>query len=58
LGKSAPQNLIIAPIVYNDSSIGVIELASFKQFDENEEALVRKMCELMANQLNELRIKV
>jgi putative methionine-R-sulfoxide reductase with GAF domain len=58
LGKSAPNNLIIAPIVYNDNCIGILELASFKQFGENEEALVSKICELMANQLNELRIKI
>jgi transcriptional regulator with GAF, ATPase, and Fis domain len=58
LGKSAPNNLIIAPIVYDDNSIGIIELASFREFGKNEEALVRKICELTANQLNELRIKI
>jgi len=55
LGKSTPHNLIIAPIVYNDSSIGVLELASFKPFGENEELLVGKICEMMAIRLNELR---
>ena len=55
LGKSAPSHLLIAPIVFNDKSIGVIEIASFKPFNENEEALVRKICESMAIKLNELR---
>jgi len=55
LGKSTPHNLIIAPIVHNENSIGVIELASFKPFCDNEELLVAKICELMANRLNELR---
>jgi len=55
LGKSAPNNLIIAPIVHNENSIGVIELASFKTFSENEELIVAKICELIANRLNELR---
>ena len=55
LGKSAPPHLIIAPIVHNDNSIGVIELASFKPFCENEEALVGRICESMAIRLNELR---
>ena len=55
LGKSAPYNLIIAPIIHDGNSIGVIELASFKSFDENEELLVGKICESMANRLNELR---
>ena len=58
LGKSAPQNLIIAPIVYDDNSIGILELASFNVFGENQEALISKICELMAVQLNDLRIKV
>ena len=55
LGKSAPSHLVIAPIVYNDNSVGVIELASFKPFDENHEMLVERICELMVNKLNELR---
>jgi len=55
LGKSSPRHLIIAPIIFNDESIGVIELASFKPFGENEELLVKKINESMANLLNELR---
>ena len=55
LGRSSPHHLIIAPIVYNHKSIGVIELASFKPFGENEESLVSKICETMANLLNEIR---
>lgn len=55
LGKSAPRHLLIAPIVYNNESIGVMELASFKPFGENEETLVRGVCESVANMLNELR---
>ena len=55
LGKSAAHHLIIAPIVYKHKSIGVIELASFKPFGENEESLVLKICTSMANLLNEIR---
>ena len=55
LGKSTPHNLVIAPIIHNENSIGVIELASFKPLDENEELLVDRICESMANRLNELR---
>ena len=55
LGKSAPRNLIIAPVVLEDNCIGVIEVASFKTFDENEEKLINRICESMANRLNELR---
>ena len=55
LGKSAPRHLIITPILHADESIGIMELASFKPFGENEELLVRKISEEMANLLNELR---
>jgi len=55
LGKSTPHNLIIAPIVHEDNSIGVLELASFKPFGKNEELLIGKICELISNRLNELR---
>jgi len=55
LGKSAPRQLLIAPVVHEGKSIGVMELASFKPFGENEEALVREICKSMSNLLNELR---
>ena len=55
LGKSSPRQLLIAPIVHQDECIGIMELASFKPFGENEELLAQKICESMANLLNELR---
>lgn len=55
LGKCAPRHLLIAPILHGDESIGVMELASFKPFGENEESLVRNICDSMAVKLNELR---
>ena len=32
LGSSSPNNLLIAPIILNDETVGIIELASFKKF--------------------------
>ena len=58
LGKSSPRQLLIVPVVYDDNSIGVMELASFKPFGENEELLAIKISESMANMLNELRNQV
>ena len=55
LGKSVPRQLIIVPIIYNGTCIGIMELASFKPFGENEEFLARKIGESMAKFLNELR---
>lgn len=55
LGKSAPRHLVIAPIVHNNESIGIIELASFKPLGKNEESLISGICESMADLLNSLR---
>lgn len=33
LGKSSPANLVIFPVLHNNESVGVIELASFIKFD-------------------------
>ena len=42
LGKGTPNNLIIAPILTNQSECtGVIELASFKTFTKNDEEVFR-----------------
>jgi putative methionine-R-sulfoxide reductase with GAF domain len=55
LGKSSPRHLIIAPFIRNGKCIGVMELSSFKPFGVNEELLIRRICEEMADLLNELR---
>ena len=55
LGKGVPSHLVIAPIVFEDVCIGVIEIASFKPFDENREELIGKICDAMAIRLNQLR---
>ena len=55
LGKSAPRQLLIVPVLLDDVSIGIMELASFKSFGENEESLVKEICASMAHQFNELR---
>lgn len=44
LGKGTPKNLIIAPILTNQSEcVGVIELASFKTFTKNDEEVFRQL---------------
>lgn len=34
LGTSSPKNLLILPIIINDVTIGILELASFKEFEK------------------------
>lgn len=44
LGKGTPNNLVIAPILTNqDECIGVIELASFKTFTQNDEEVFKQL---------------
>jgi len=43
-----PDNLLIAPIHINKTTMGVIELLSFKNFDEYEIDFVNQLCENIA----------
>lgn len=36
LGASDPLNIVIMPIMHNDTLVGVLELGSFKPFDDND----------------------
>ncbi len=54
LGKSTPNNLLILPVVANDKSIGVVELASFHTFDKAaEEALTQFLAQIADKLQNE-----
>lgn len=52
LGSSSPDHLIIIPIVYQDETIGVIELASFKEFKKNFNELFEGMSEQIGKALS------
>jgi len=54
LGKSSPANLIIFPIIYNNESIGIIELASFKKFDSSIEEILMNFSSQISEKLSEL----
>ncbi len=54
LGKSSPANLLIIPVVYNDESIGIIELASFKKFDSFAEETLTDFTNQISGKLSEL----
>jgi len=51
LGKSTPRYLLVLPVVSNDETIGIIELASFKEISLNKE-------NFMATDSNEIATKV
>jgi putative methionine-R-sulfoxide reductase with GAF domain len=45
LGTSSPNNLLIIPVIVNDETIGIIELASFKEFEKKFNDLFLKVSE-------------
>ncbi|MEH0157515.1 GAF domain-containing protein [Limibacter armeniacum] len=45
LGKATPSCIFVVPITVNDQVYGVLELASFKEFEAFEKEFIMKMCE-------------
>ena len=54
LGNSAPKNLIIFPVIYNDISIGVIEVATFKKIEKFGEQVLKIVSRKLGEQLSEI----
>ncbi len=49
LGSSYPDNLLIVPLLLNKETIGVIELASFRKFDDQTEWTIKNLAKIIAN---------
>jgi len=52
LGQSSPKHLLIIPIIYKDNTIGIIELASFKDFNSEIEDFFTKLAEMIGNNIH------
>ncbi len=48
LGDARPQAIVLAPILLNDSLLGVVELALLKAFDTDDQALFENLLALLA----------
>ena len=57
LGSSSPRNLLIFPIIDNDETIVVVELASFRDFDDDSEQFFAKLAERIAPEILKLIAK-
>lgn len=53
LGSSSPNSLLLVPVIHNGKSIGVIELASFKNFDKKTEDIFTQLSERIGARLAE-----
>jgi transcriptional regulator with GAF, ATPase, and Fis domain len=54
LGSSSPNSLLLAPVIHEGKTIGLIELAAFKNFDRSTEILFNQLSETFGKQLAEL----
>lgn len=56
LGGANPKSILIVPLLSNDEVHGVIELASFNEFDANEISFVEKLAENFGSTLATSRV--
>lgn len=51
LGTGSPKNLLIVPLLLNKETIGILELASFKEFDKVTEWTIKYLAKIIANSI-------
>jgi transcriptional regulator with GAF, ATPase, and Fis domain len=56
LGGSTPSALLLVPLKVNEQVYGVIELASFKKYDDHVRELVERFAESIASTVSSVRI--
>jgi putative methionine-R-sulfoxide reductase with GAF domain len=51
LGSGSPKNLLIVPLLLNKETIGIIEIASFMEFDKVKEWTIKYLAKIIANSI-------
>lgn len=52
LGQALPRTIIVVPLIHNEKVFGVLEMASFKTFEEYEIAFIEKIAESIASTIS------
>lgn len=56
LGDANPNSVIIVPLKVNDQVFGVVEIASFSDFQDHEKEFVQKVAESIASTISSVKI--
>jgi methyl-accepting chemotaxis protein len=58
LGQNRPRCLILVPLKFNDEVLGVIEMATFKIYDQYQVEFVEKLAESIAATLSSVKVNI
>ncbi|HOP03235.1 MAG TPA: PAS domain-containing protein [Tenuifilaceae bacterium] len=58
LGKERPRNLILVPLKTNEGTLGVLELATFNNYEKHQIDFIEKIAESIASTISSVRINI